>query len=84
MKMLNSLISHRALLLERPSWDVACTLRRRESFGTVSSQTKFQLSADSEDDARDAVRAYVQQSHPGAVIESVRVTRHRQMQVQMA
>lgn len=84
MKLFDSLISHRALLLERPSWDVACTLRRRESFGSVSSQTKFRLSADSEDDARDAVRAYVQQCHPGAVIESVRVTRHSQMRPEMA
>ena len=65
----------RARLLERPSWLVTCSLKWRERFGTVATDARYELAADNEDDARAAVRAYVQQSRPRCLIESIRVAR---------
>lgn len=80
MKLLDTPSHHQALNSERPSWLVTCALKRREPFGTVSSQARYELAARNEEEARSAVRDYVQQSHPRCVIESIRVTRQNQMQ----
>lgn len=81
MKLSDSPSPHQALRSERPSWLVTCALKRREPFGTVSSQARYELAATNEEEARSAVRDYVQQSHPRCVIESIRVTRQQRAQL---
>ncbi|GEP43222.1 hypothetical protein [Brevifollis gellanilyticus] len=75
MKLLDTPSHRPALNFERPSWLVTCSLKRREPFGTVSSQARYELAATNEEEARSAVRNFVQQAHPRCVIESIRVAR---------
>ncbi|MBE7495532.1 MAG: hypothetical protein HS117_11335 [Verrucomicrobiaceae bacterium] len=74
MKLFESSLD-RARLLERPSWLVTCSLLQRESFGTVTSDARYEIAADTEDDARDAVRSFVRQSRPRCLIHSMQVAR---------
>ncbi|MBV6500205.1 MAG: hypothetical protein CJBNEKGG_02675 [Prosthecobacter sp.] len=75
MKIIQELLSRKPLRMERPTWLVTCSLKRRESFGTVSSTARYELAATSEDEARCAVREFVQQAHPRCSIESMQVSR---------
>ena len=75
MKIIQNLLSRGPLLTERPSWLVICSLKRRESFGTVSSTARYELAASSEEEARDAVRSFIRQAHPSCAIESMQVSR---------
>jgi hypothetical protein len=80
MNLLKPLLNGDALLrqvsrLERPLWLVTCVLKWREPFGNVSTETRYELTADTEDEARDAVRDFVRQSRPRCSIESIQITR---------
>jgi hypothetical protein len=75
MKIIQDLLTRNPLLMERPSWLVTCSLKRRESFGTVTCTARYELAASSEDEARSAVREFVQQAHPRCSIESMQVSR---------
>lgn len=75
MKLLDTPAHRQPQNFERPSWLVTCALKRREPFGTVSTQTKYELAASNEEEARATVRNFVQQAHPRCVIESIRVAR---------
>lgn len=75
MNIIDSLLHQNARRLQRPSWLVTCSLRRREPFGTVSSQALYELAASNEEEARDSVRAHVRQAHPRSSIVSMSVAR---------
>ena len=75
MKIIQNLFNRSPLLMERPSWLVTCSLKRRESFGIVSCAARYELAASSENEARSAVREFVQQAHPRCSIESMQVSR---------
>lgn len=59
-----------------PSWVVNCILKRRESFGVISTAASYEVTAASQDEAREAVRAFVEQSSPRLFIDSIQVARH--------
>lgn len=75
MKIIPNLLTRNPLLMERPSWLVICSLKRRESFGVVTSTVRYELAASSEAEARCAVREFVQQAHPRCSIESMQISR---------
>lgn len=75
MKIIPNLLTRNPLLMERPSWLVICSLKRRESFGTVTSTARYELAASSEAEACSAVREFVQQAHPRCSIESMQISR---------
>jgi len=83
MKLLQQLLNHedrpvhigQALRFERPVWLVNCDLRRREAFGSVSTEAAYEVTAGSEDEARDSVRSFVMRSRPQDSIRSIRATR---------
>jgi len=75
MKLLDTILTHKALLLERPTWLVTCVLLRRQPFGTVSTETRYKLAATNETEAREAVQAYLRDSHPLCTLQSMSVTR---------
>lgn len=83
MKLLERLFSHddkpvivgSALSFERPSWLVTCVITRQESFGRVSTETRYEVTAGSEEEARRSVRSFVRRAQHGCAIESVHATR---------
>lgn len=75
MKIIQNLLTQNPLLRERPSWLITCLLKRRESFGIVTCTARYELAASSEEEARSAVRDFVQQAHPRCSIESMQISR---------
>ena len=72
MNILQKFFGRRAA---RPSWQVTCTLKQQEAFGTISRETSFDLAAATEEEACQAVLSHVRESQPGSSVESIKISR---------
>ena len=64
-----------ALHFERPTWLVTCVFERREAFGKVSTKARYEVAARTEDEARESVCSFLQQTLQKCCIESVQAMR---------
>ncbi len=75
MKTIDNLLRCKALLLERPTWQITCVIRRYQPFGAVCSEVSYEIAAATEDEAREAVMLYLRNLRPRCFLLSMHSTR---------
>lgn len=80
MNLLNLFLNRGALTprIARPklsTWFATCVLKRREPFGCVTTEASYELDAESEDGAREKLRALVGHPRAASAIEAIHINR---------
>jgi hypothetical protein len=78
MKLKDNLLRCKALLLERPTWQITCVVRRYKPFGAVCTEVSYEIAAASEDEAREAVMLYLRNLRPRCFVLSMHSARKQE------
>ncbi len=68
-------LSSRIARAKLPTWLATCVLKRREPFGCVTTETAYELDAESEASARERVHALVGVPRAACAIEAIHINR---------